>query len=144
MAAGILTAGGYTGVVEARGIGKRYRGMARTAVRTRHNMVCRFAGGGKDGAVMTVRTCLPGHFRATVVVCAPGKGCRSRRMIDVTGRTVTRGRYMVLRLPCRVHAIVTGRTGVGQCLIYAPCIQCCVVESRGKTASGFMTILACS
>ena len=85
MAAGILTAGGYAGVVEACGIGKRYRGMARTAVRARHDMVCRFAGGGKDGAVMTVRTCLTGHFGAAMVKCAPGKGCRSRRMCDVAG-----------------------------------------------------------
>ena len=74
MAAGILTAGGYAGVVEARGIGKRYRRMARTAVRARHNMVCRFAGGGEDGTVMTVRTCFPGHFGAAVIEGAPGKG----------------------------------------------------------------------
>jgi hypothetical protein len=49
---------------------------------------------------------------------------------------------MALRLPCRIHAIVAGRAGIGQCVIYAPRIQCRVVEGRGKTASGFMAILA--
>ena len=51
---------------------------------------------------------------------------------------------MLLRLPCRIHAIVTGRAGVGQCVIYAPHIQCRVIEGRGKTTAGFMAILACS
>ena len=49
---------------------------------------------------------------------------------------------MAMRLPCRINAIVTGRAGVGQCVIYAPHIQRRVVEGRGKTASGCMAILA--
>jgi hypothetical protein len=43
MAAGRLTAARHAGVVEARGVGKRYRCMACTAVRARHDMVSRFA-----------------------------------------------------------------------------------------------------
>jgi hypothetical protein len=142
MATATLTAARHAGVVEARGIGKGYRAMAGTAVSVRHNMVCRFAGGAEDGASMTVCTRLPGHFGAAVIEGAPSKGCRCWRMSDVAGRTVTRGRYMVLRFTRRIHAIVTGRAGVGQCAIYATPIQCRVVEGRGKTASGFMAILA--
>jgi len=144
MAAASLAAARHAGVVEARGIGKGYRAMAGTAVRTRHNMVCRFTGGAANSAAMTVRTCLPGHFGAAVIEGAASKRCRCWRMSDVAGRTVTRCRYMVLRLPRRIHAIVTGRAGAGQCAIYAAPIQGRVVEGRGKTASGFMAILASS
>ena len=49
---------------------------------------------------------------------------------------------MGLRLPCRIHAVVTSRTGISQCAIHATRIQCRVVEGRGKTASGFVAILA--
>lgn len=45
MAAGRLTAACHAGVIEARGVGKRNRGMTRTAVRACHNMGCRFSGG---------------------------------------------------------------------------------------------------
>jgi len=144
MAAASLTAARYAGVVEARGIGKGSGGMARTAVRARHDMGCRLAGGSEDGTVMTVRARLSGHFGSAVIEGAPSKRCRSWRIADVAGRTVARGRYMVMGLPCRIHAIVTGRAGVGQCVIYTPHIQCRMVEGRGKTASGFMTILAYS
>jgi len=89
MAAGRLTAARDAGVVKARGIGKCFRGMTRTAVRTRHNMVCRFTGGAENGAAMTVRTRLPGHFRATVIEGAPSKRCRCWRVTDVTNRAVT-------------------------------------------------------
>jgi len=141
MAAGSLTAARHAGVVEGRGIGKRCRGMARTAVRTCHNMVCRFAGGAEDGATMTVSTRLPGHFGAAVIEGASGKRYRCWGISDVAGRTVARGRYMALRLSCRIHAIVAGRAGIGQCAIYAACNQCRVVEGRGKTAPGFVAIL---
>jgi hypothetical protein len=142
MAATSLTAARYTGVVKARGIGKGYRTMARTAVRTRHNMVCRFAGGTENSAAMTVRACLPGHFGTAVIEGAPSKRCRCWRMSDVAGRTVARGRYMVLRFTRRIYAIVTGRAGIGQCAVCATPIQCRVVEGRGKTASGGVAILA--
>ena len=144
MAAASLAAARHTGVVKARGIGKGYRAMAGTAVSIRHNMVCRFTGGAENSAAMTVRTRLPGHFGAAVIEGAPSKGCRCWRMADVAGRTVARGRYMLLRFTRRIHAIVAGRTGIGQRAIYAPRIQCRVVEARGKTASGCMAILAYS
>jgi hypothetical protein len=83
MAAGSLAAACYAGVIEGRGIGKRCRGMARAAVRTGHNMVCRFARGTEDGAAMTVRTRLPSHFGATMIEGPPGKRCRRRRISDV-------------------------------------------------------------
>jgi len=47
---------------------------------------------------------------------------------------------MVLRFARRIHAIVTGRTGIGQCAIYSS--KCRVIESRGEAATGLMTILA--
>ena len=48
---------------------------------------------------------------------------------------------MVLRLPRCIHAIMADSTG--QAVVYAPQIQCRMVEAGGKTASGLMTILAC-
>ena len=85
MAACCLAAARHAGVVKARGIGKRYRAMARTAVRARHNMVCRFAGGTEDGAAMTVGARLPNRFRTAVIEGAPSKRCRCRRISDVAG-----------------------------------------------------------
>jgi len=48
---------------------------------------------------------------------------------------------MVLRLPGRIHAIVTGRARISQCAICATTSQSRVVEARGKTAAGLMAIL---
>ena len=73
MAAASLTAARYAGVIEGCGICKRCRRMARTAVRTRHNMVCRFASGAENSAAMTVRARLPGHFRAAMIKATPNK-----------------------------------------------------------------------
>jgi hypothetical protein len=73
MAAGSLTAARHASVVETSGIGKGYRGMARTAVRARHNMVYRLAGGAEDGTAMTIRTRLPGHFGSAVIEGASSK-----------------------------------------------------------------------
>ena len=73
MAAASLTAARYAGVIEGCGICKRCRRMARTAVRTRHNMVCRFASGAENSAAMTVRTRLTGHFRAIMIEGTPSK-----------------------------------------------------------------------
>ena len=142
MAAGGLAAVGHACVVEGRGSGERRRGMAGPAVRARHNMVRRFAGGAEDGAAMTVGTRLTGHFGAAVFESASRKLCRCWWMSGVAGRTVARGWHMVLRLARCIRAIVTGCAGSGQCVIDVAHIQCRVIEGRGKVTAGFMAILA--
>lgn len=62
------------------------------------------------------------------------------RITRVAASAITRGRYMVWRSPCGVHAIVTG--GTGQPVIDTAHVQRRMVEACGKAAAGLMAMLA--
>ena len=62
------------------------------------------------------------------------------RITQVTASAITRGRYMVWRSSCCIHAIVA--SGTGQSVVDAAHIQCRVVEARSKATAGLMAMLA--
>lgn len=89
---------------------------------------------------MTIHTQPACHLRSRVIEGTAGKRRRRRRIAGMATDAVTRGRDMILRLACRSHTIVTGRTG--QPVVGAALIQGRVVEASGEAAPGLMTILA--
>jgi len=141
MATGSRTAGCHSGVIEGCGVGERRGAMARAAIRIRRYVLkraeIRFADG--DGVVVALHTLMPGHFGTRVIEGAPGKR-RCRGWIPcVTGDAITRCRHVVYCFPGCSQPVMTGRTW--QSVVYAPGIQCRVVEARYKSAAGLMALL---